>query len=65
MVKFTYNNSKNANTDHILIKLNYGYNPQVLFKDVYNISLKSFLSIRLTTELKKLINIYCQNFLYA
>lgn len=35
MAEFAYNNAKNANTGHILFKLNYGYHPRVFFQRRY------------------------------
>ena len=32
MIKFLYNNAKNASTGHTLLELNYGYHPHVSYK---------------------------------
>ena len=65
MAKFAYNNSKNTNINHTFFKLNCSYHPQIFFKNKYNIYFRSFSANKLATKLKKLMNIYCQNFLYA
>ncbi len=36
MVKFVYNNAKNASTSHTLFKWNYGHYPKILFEDKTN-----------------------------
>lgn len=63
MADFAYNNAKNANIDHTLFKLNYGYHLCVFFKNKYDARSRSFLANELATKLRELINIYCQNIL--
>lgn len=65
ITEFAYNNSKIDSTDHILFKLNCGYHLWVFFEDEYNVHSRFSLANELATELKKPINIYCQNFLHA
>ena len=65
MAEFTYNNSKNANTDHTLFKLNCAYHSWVSFKNKYNVHSRSFLTNGLAIKLRKLMNVYYQNLLFA
>lgn len=65
MAEFTYNNSKNTSIGHILFKLSCEYYPQVFFKNEYNAHSKALSANRFAIELRKLMNICCQNFLYA
>ena len=65
MAEFAYNNSKNANTGHTLFKLNFGDYPCVSFEDKCDTRSRSSLNKRLAIELGELMNIYCQNLLYA
>ena len=65
MVKFAYNNFKNARTGHILFELNCGYHPCIFFEDEYNARFRSSSAKELTMELKELINVYCQNLLHV
>lgn len=52
MAKFSYNNTKNANTSFILFKLNCKYNPQVLFKENVDSYLRSRSTNKQAEELK-------------
>lgn len=61
---FAYNNSKNANTGHILFELNCGYYPQVFFEDKYDTHSKSFSANELAIKLRELMIICHQNLLY-
>ena len=36
MAEFAYNNTKNASTDHTPFELNYGYYPQMSYKEDVN-----------------------------
>ena len=65
MIEFVYNNSKNADTVHILFELNCDYHPWISFEDKCNVCSRSSSANRLIMELKKLINICCQNLLHA
>ena len=65
MAEFAYNNIKNASIGHTLFKLNYGYHPEVFFKDECNALFRSSSTKRLAIKLKELINICCQNLLHA
>ena len=65
MVKFAYNNSKNVNTGHVPFELNCGYYPYVFFKDECDTCSRSFLAKGLAMELRKLMNVYCQNLLHV
>ena len=63
MVKFAYNNAKNASTSHTLFKLNYDYHPYVFFEKNTNLCLKSKLADKLSVELRDLMTI-CQRNLH-
>ena len=65
MAKFAYNNAKTASTGHTSFELNYGYHPRVLFKKNVDPYLKSCSADKLAKELRKLIEVYCQNLFYA
>ena len=65
MAKFAYNNSKNASTGHISFELNCGYHFCVSFKDECDIRSRSSFAKRQVMELGELMDICCQNLLYA
>ena len=65
MAKFTYINFKNANTGHTPFELYYGYHLYVFFEDKNNARSRSSSAKKLAIELRKLMNICCQNFLHA
>ncbi len=65
MTEFAYNNAKNTGTNHIPFELNYGFHPQVLFKEDIDPRFRSCSTNKLTEELKELIEICCQNLPYA
>ncbi len=65
MAKFAYNNAKNASTGHTLFKLNCSYHPRVFFKEDANPHSRSRSANKLAKELKKLIEVCCQNLLHA
>ena len=65
MAKFVYNNTKNASTGRILFKLNYGYHPQVSFKNNVDLHSKSCSANKLAKKLRELIDICQQNLFYA
>ena len=55
MADFTYNNAKDASTDHTSFKLNYGFHPRVFFKNNIDPRSKSYSADKLAKKLKKLI----------
>ena len=63
MAEFTYNNSKNASTGHMLVELNYGYHSQMSYKEKVNPRFKSKSVDKLLAKLRELI-IVCQENLY-
>ena len=65
MAEFIYNNAKNANTGHTLFKLNCGYHLKVSFEENVDPYSKSRSANKLAEELKGLIEVCCQNLLYA
>ena len=65
IAKFAYNNAKNASINHILFKLNCDYHPKISFTKDINFRLRSCSANKLIKELRKLIDVYCQNLLYA
>ena len=65
MAEFAYNNSKNTSISHTPFELNCDYHPYVSFKDKYNSYFRFFLAKRLAIELRELMNVCRQNFLYA
>ena len=65
MAKFAYNNTKNANTSHILFELNCGYHLCVFYKEDLDLHSKSKTAEKLSSELQNLIAICRQNFYYA
>ena len=64
MVKFTYNNAKNASTNCTLFELNYSYYSRVLFKKDIDPHLRSHFANELAEKLRKLIEVCCQNLFY-
>lgn len=65
MAQFAYNNAKYTSTSYNRFELNYKYYSQILFEDKTNPQFKSRSANKLIKELKKLIDIYCQNLIYA
>ncbi len=65
IVEFTNNNVKNASTRHIPFKLNCGYHPRVSFKKDIDPRSRSHFANKLIKELRELIKVCCQNFLYV
>ena len=61
MMEFAYNNAKNASTDHIPFKLNCGYHSRVSFKENVDSCSRSCFANKLAEELRKLIEVCCQN----
>ena len=58
MAKFTYNNTKNANTGYTPFELNYGYHSCIFYKKDLNLHSKSRTAEKLSSELQKLMTIY-------
>lgn len=56
IAEFTYNNIKNASTDHIHFELNCGYYLHISYKKDINLKTRSKLAEELSTKLRKLIN---------
>ncbi len=65
IVEFAYNNAKNTNIGHTLFELNYSYHPSVFFKEDVDFHLISCSANELTEKLRELIEVCCQNLLYA
>ena len=65
MAEFTYNNAKNASTDHTPFELNCGYYLKIFFEKDIDSCLKSCSANELTEDLKELMKICCQNQFYA
>ncbi len=65
MAEFAYNNTKNVSIGHIPFELNCRFHLWVSFKEDVNPRFKSRSVSKLIDELKELIEIYCQNLLYA
>ena len=64
IAEFIYNNCKNISTRYIFFKLNYRYNPTILFEKDTNLCSKSKLLNKLANKLKNLIIIYQKIFYY-
>ena len=64
IVEFVYNNAKNISTGYILLKFNYKFHLQVLFKKDNDSQLQFRLANKLSNKLKELINFFYQNLLY-
>lgn len=64
MIKFFYNNAKNANTSHLLFELNYSYHLCVFFNKEINHYFRSLIANTLAAKLKNLITICKQNLLH-
>ncbi len=65
IAEFAYNNFKNISTSHIPFKLNYGYYSGVFFKEDVDPRLRFYSANELAKELRKLIEVCCQNLLHA
>ncbi len=65
MAEFAYNNAKNASTGHTLFELNCGYHPKVSFKEDIDPRSRSRSANKLAEELRELMEVCCQNLLYA
>ncbi len=65
IAEFTYNNAKNASTEHTLFELNYSYYLRVFFEKDDNPCLRSCSAKKLAEELRELMEVCYQNFFYA
>ncbi len=65
MAEFAYNNAKNVSLDHTPFELNCGYFPRVSFKEDVDPRSRSRSAYELTEELRKLMEVCCQNLLHA
>ena len=65
MAEFAYNNIKNVNIGYTLLKLNYSYHLQMLYKKNVDPCFKFKLADKLLAKLKELIIIYKKNLYYA
>ena len=65
MAEFSYNNTKNTSTGHILFKLNCKYYPCVFYEEDLDSYLKSRTTEKLSFELWELITVYQQNLHHA
>ncbi len=65
IAEFAYNNAKNVSTGHILFELNSGYHSRVFFEEDIDPYLRSRSINKLAEELRKLIQVCCQNLLHA
>ena len=65
IAEFAYNNAKNANTDHVLFELNYGFHPQVFFENDVDPRSRSRSADKLAKEIRELMDICQQNLLHT
>ena len=65
MAEFAYNNTKNTSTSLTLFELNCGYHPKFFFEGDVDPCWKSCSANKLAEQLKKIIEVCCQNLLYA
>ncbi len=65
MAEFAYNNAKNASTSHILFELNCGYHLKVSFKEDVDLRSRTRSANEPVKEMRELIEVGCQNLLYA
>ena len=61
MAEFTYNNAKNASTDHISFELNCGYHPCVFYEKDFDLHSKSKTVEEISSELQELMAMCQQN----
>ena len=61
MAKFTYNNTKNASTGHMLLELNYSYHLQISFEEDTHPFYQSKIADKLLIKLEKLITVSRKN----
>ena len=65
MAEFAYNNAKNASIGHTPLKLNYGYHPQMLYKENVDSHSQSKLVDELSAKLRELMIICRKNLHHA
>ena len=65
MVKFAYNNAKNASTGHTPFELNFGYQPQMLYKEEVDSCSKSKSADKLLAKLRELMIVFWENLYHA
>ncbi len=65
MAEFAYNNAKNASTAHTPFGLNCGNHSRVFFEKDMDSRSRSRFTDKLAEELRELIEVCCQNLLYA
>ncbi len=65
MAEFAYYNAKNTSTGHTPFKLNCGYHPRVFFEEDVEPRSRSCTANELAEELRKLMEVCCQNLLHA
>ena len=65
MAEFTYNNSKNASTDHTLFELNCDYYLRMLYKEKVDLHSQSMSANKLLAELRELMIVCQKNFYHA
>ncbi len=65
MAKFAYNNAKNAFISYTLFELNCRYQPGVSFEEDVDPCSRSYSANELVEELRELMEVCCQNLLYA
>ncbi len=65
MAEFAYNNAKNASTSHTPFELNCGCHSKVSFEKDVDPRSKSRSANELVEELRELMEVCCQNLLYA
>ena len=61
MVKFAYNNAKNASTSHIPFELNCGYHPQMSYKEDVDLRSQYKSADELSAEVRELIIVCREN----
>ena len=65
MVKFAYNNAKNASSGYTLFKLNCVYHFGVSFEEDPNLRFWSKTANKVSLEIQKLMTVYHKNQHYA
>ncbi len=65
MAEFVYNNAKNASIGHISFKLNYNYHLGIFFDEDVDPCSRSRSANKLVEEMRELMEVCCQNLLYA
>ena len=58
MAEFAYNSTKNTSIGYTLFELNYGYHPQMSYKEDVNPRSQSKLADKLLVKLKELMIVY-------